>query len=109
MENERYLGQPSVVSKNRRKAFDHLGEKMQKKLQLRKGKRLSIGGKEVLIKLVAQAIASYTMGVFQVPSMVCHVLQSTIISWWWGAVGGERKTHWLSKLPSCSNLKEYRV
>lgn len=96
MENMKYLELLSFVGKNKRKAFDYLRENMQKKLQLWKGKRFSIGGKEVLIKLVAQTIASFTMGVFQVSYRLCHELQSMVISWWWGAVGDERKIHWLS-------------
>ena len=64
VENMKYLGLSSFIGKNKSKAFDYLCENIQKNLQLWKGKRFCIGGRVVLIKSVAQVIASFTMGVF---------------------------------------------
>jgi hypothetical protein len=55
-----------------------------------------IGAKEILIKLVAQAIPTYMMGVFKLPSMLCEELTQMIRYFWWGEEGGQRKVHWMA-------------
>ena len=67
---------------------------MWKKFQGWKGKNLSRVGKEILIKVVAQSILTYTMGVFQLK--LYEELQSMCARYWWGQTGNERKIHWLS-------------
>lgn len=59
-------------------------------------KNLSMAGKEVLIKSVAQALVTYTMGVFKLPMGLCEDLMQQIRQYWWGAEQGKRKTHWVS-------------
>ena len=49
---------------------------------------LSRAGKEVLIKVVAQSITSYTMGMFQLPLKLCDELNSMCAKFWWGQVIG---------------------
>lgn len=63
---------------------------MNKKLQEWRGKFLSQGGKEVLIKAVALAIPNSTISVFRLPSSFCHD-QHSIIAWFWRG-GDESKT-----------------
>ena len=50
-------------------------------------------GKEVLIKVVAQTIPTYTMGVFLLPVELCDKLNALCARFWWGQVGNERKIH----------------
>ena len=57
---------------------------------------LSRAGKEVFIKVVAQSIPTYIMGVFQLPINFCDELNSMCARFWWGQVGNERKIHWRS-------------
>jgi hypothetical protein len=52
--------------------------------------------KETLIKYVAQAIATYIMGVFILPMAVCDDLAHMVRNYWWGLKQGRRKTHWIS-------------
>jgi hypothetical protein len=59
-------------------------------------KYMSSGAKEVLIKLVAQAIPTYVMGVFKLPKNMCEELTQLIIYFWWGKEGGHWKEHWLT-------------
>ena len=57
---------------------------------------MSRAGKEVLIKVVAQSIPTYTMGVFILPLKLCNELNDMCARFWWGQVGDERKIHWKS-------------
>ena len=54
---------------------------------------LSRVGKEILIKVVAQSIPTYTMSVFQIPLKLCDELDALCAKFWWGQVGNERKIH----------------
>ena len=76
--------------------FAFLKDRVWKKLQGSKGTMLSKAGKEVLIKAIAQAIATYTMGVFQLPMKLCNELNSLCAKFWWGQVGNDKKIHWKS-------------
>ena len=61
-----------------------------------KGKLLYKAGKEALIKVVAQAIPTYTMSCFKIPDSLCDELTSMIRNFWWGQKGEEKKMAWLS-------------
>jgi len=43
-----------------------------------------MGGKEVLIKSIAQAIPVYAMMVFKIPQNICKGISDTISQYWWG-------------------------
>ena len=77
-QHEKYLGLPSLVGKNKRNSFHAIKEKLSKKLVGWKEKLLSKAGKEVLIKAVAQAIPTYTMGCFKIPDSLCDDITSMI-------------------------------
>ena len=54
---------------------------------------LSTGGKEVLLKSVAQAIPSYAMSVFKLPKGVCKSITDEIAGFWWGDGEEKKKMH----------------
>ena len=56
---------------------------------------LSKGGKKVLIKAVVQAIPTYTMSCFRIPTTLCNELESMIAKFWWGDQTDARKIHWI--------------
>ena len=76
-------------------------EKVYKKLSGWKGKLLSLGEKEVLIKVVAQAIPTYMMSCFQLPKSLCEDLEKTIRRFWWGQKKQESKMAWVSWKTIC--------
>ena len=61
---ESYFGLPTLIGRAKYQTFLVLEDRVWKKLQGWKGKLLFRVGKEILIKVVAQSILTYTMGVF---------------------------------------------
>ena len=70
--SERYLGLPSDVGRAKEGSFKFLKDKIWKQVQGWMEKTLSVGGKEVLIKSVAQAIPTYSMACFKLPRGLCQ-------------------------------------
>ncbi|XP_062007966.1 uncharacterized protein LOC133724996 [Rosa rugosa] len=92
--HERYLGLPIVAGRNRKEMFKKIHERLDYHLKGWQSKLLSKAGKTVLIKVVAQAIPSYTMSVFRLSKGVCRTYQSKIGKYWWGNGGKKRGIHW---------------
>lgn len=82
--NVNYLGLPSSWGKSKAEPYSFLIEKMFSKLQWWKSKLLSLAGREVLLKVVAQAIPLYAMPCFAFPKHFCDKLNSYICNFWWG-------------------------
>ncbi|XP_058783591.1 uncharacterized protein LOC131658300 [Vicia villosa] len=92
----RYLGLPVVLGRSKKEVFSLLVERIWKKVKGWKEGFLSRAGKEVLIKAVAQAIPSYIMSCYKIPTGVCEEKERMLARFWWGAKNGERKIHWMS-------------
>jgi hypothetical protein len=62
-------------------------------------------GKEILIKVVVQAIPTYSMSVFQLPKTLCNSLNSLVSWFWWGKNYESKGVPWMSwKRMSISKL-----
>ena len=89
-----------------------LKEKVGRKLAGWKGKLLSIGGREILIKAVAQVIPTYTMSSFLIPKGLCEEIEGMIRKFWWGQRQDESKIAWVSWEKMCrakSNLQAFNL
>nr|XP_023923936.1 uncharacterized protein LOC112035339 [Quercus suber] len=95
MQYEKYLGLPSLVGKRKKESFNYIKEKVWRKLQGWEAKLLSQARREVLLKVVIQAIPTYTMGCFKLPVGLCNEIESLIKKFWWGQRGDRRKIHWV--------------
>jgi hypothetical protein len=68
---DKYLGLPTHVGADRSDCFQYLVDRLCQRIEGWKEKILSLGGKEVLLKVVAQAIPSYAISVFKIPKSIC--------------------------------------
>ncbi|KAL3813976.1 hypothetical protein ACJIZ3_015244 [Penstemon smallii] len=91
--HDKYLGLPSIVGKSKKEAFANIRDKVCYRLQGWKEKWLSKGGKEVLLKAVIQAIPSYAMSCFQLPSYFAKEIESLMAKFWWEGKQG-KGIHW---------------
>ena len=66
---------PLLLEKSKNEVFVEIKERVGRKLAGWKEKLLSIGGREILIKVVAQAIPTYTMSCFQLPKGLCDDIE----------------------------------
>jgi hypothetical protein len=82
--NERNLGMSTDVGSSRYGTFKFIRDRIWSKVKGWREKILSAGGKEVLIKSVAQAIPVYSMACFRLPWGLCEHINSLIRRFWWG-------------------------
>lgn len=58
---------------------------------------LSKGGKEILIKNVAQMISNYAMSVFLFSIQLCTEMEQIMCKFWWrSSKTKDRSIHWMS-------------
>ena len=72
----------TLVGRRKKKGFNFIKENVWQKLQGWEGKLLSQAGREVLIKVVIQAILTYAMGYFKLPLGLCHEIETIIKKFW---------------------------
>lgn len=65
--HEKYLGLPSMVGRAKISFFNDIKLRVLSKLSSWQSKCFSSGGKEILIKAVAQAVPAFAMSVFKIP------------------------------------------
>ncbi|POO03847.1 LOW QUALITY PROTEIN: hypothetical protein TorRG33x02_001510, partial [Trema orientale] len=78
--HDRYLGLPSVVSRNKRKTFEYILERIRKRVQSWRRGLFSSGGREILIKAVLQSIPTYVMSIFKLPYGLCKEIRSLFLN-----------------------------
>lgn len=89
---EKYLGLSTSSGRMLKGKFHNLQQQLTKGIS-KLGDVASQGGKEILIKAVAQSLPNYLMGVFQLPRSVCGDITRMVRNFWWGTKG-KRTTHW---------------
>ncbi|KAH9763516.1 reverse transcriptase domain-containing protein [Citrus sinensis] len=89
--HEKYLGLPSMIGKRTKGFFNEIKLRVLSKISGWQQNFFSCGGKEILIKAVAQAVPTYAMSVFKLPQGLCDDMQKEIAKFWWGS-SKEKKT-----------------
>ena len=95
-----------VGGKSKLNTFKGLREKITKRVLGWKEKYISKAGREILIKTVAQAIPTYTMGMFKIPKALCDTINFTLVKYWWGRTKDEKKIHWINWKKLCTPKKK---
>lgn len=76
-------------------------------INYRGGRRNSFkAGREIFIKVVAQALLAYTMSCFKLPKSWCDDLQAMVARFWCGQKNSERKIHWSNWSTLCKPKAE---
>lgn len=92
----KYLGLPIVVERSKYNTFRCLKEKVWQRIISWKSDMLSSAGMEILIKSVLQAIPTYIMSVFRLPSNLLKEIESMFSRFWWSHKKDEKGIHWRS-------------
>jgi hypothetical protein len=79
-----YLELPALVGKSCTKEFKGIVDKVWSRLQDWKLKFLSQTGREILLKAVIQAIPTYCISVFLLPTTLCSRINTLMQNFWWG-------------------------
>ena len=79
----KYLSLPSIVWRNKEVTFGYVKERICNRLNNWNKKMLSRAGKEVFLKSIIQAIPSFVLSVFLLPSTLCDEIEKMMNSFWW--------------------------
>jgi hypothetical protein len=85
MGSEKYLRMPSMIGRNKRAMFGYLRDMVLRKIRQWYGKHLSKARHKVLIKSLTQAIPTYCMSKFLLPTTLGEEIQKMINLFWWGS------------------------
>lgn len=91
-----YLGLPECLSGSKVQLLDYIKDKLKSRLSGWFARSLSLGGKEVLLKVVALAMPVFAMSCFKLTKTTCSNLTSAMSDFWWHALDHKRKIHWVS-------------
>ena len=99
--SNKYMGLPTMVGVDRTDCFQHLIDRVCQRLKGWKEKVLSMQGKEILLKSVAQAIPSYSMSVFKLHKGICKSITDEMPSFSWGDREAKKTMHWYAWWKMC--------
>ncbi|XP_074377352.1 putative mitochondrial protein AtMg00310 [Apium graveolens] len=91
-----YLGLPMFIGRRKNNAFKFLTERVSQKLQNWSNKKLSKGGKLVLLKTAAQSVPNFWMSLFLIPNEICNEIERHMNSFWWGSGGSGKGIRWMA-------------
>ena len=88
---EKYPDLSSFVGKRKKATFEYIKERGWRKLNGWEEKLLSQVGRKILIKVVIQAIPTYTMSCFKLPLGLCSNIEYLIRKFCWDQRDDRRK------------------
>ena len=100
-----YLGLPYLVGRSKWEVFAFVRERVWKKAHGWKEKLLSRAGKEIMIKSILQAIPTYVMSVFALPSTLCAEITLILRKFWWCSDGKDKGIMWKKWHDMCRQKK----
>ncbi|KAL0395298.1 UNVERIFIED_CONTAM: putative mitochondrial protein [Sesamum latifolium] len=103
--HDRYLGLSAMVDRSKREIFQTLKDRVWEKMQSWRCRNLLQAGKVVLLKSMVQAMPTFMMGCFLVPSSICRKIESMMADFLWHNKD-LRRVHWLSWDKLCAIKQE---
>jgi hypothetical protein len=88
------MGLLAMVGIDKSECFRHLVDRVITRISGWKEKLLSLGGKEIIIKAIAQAIPVFSMMVFKILKNFCKGISDAISQFWWGDEEERKHMHW---------------
>lgn len=91
---EKYLGLLTMVGRRKKRALMEIKEKFLLRIKNRSTRLLLIGGEEVFVKTVLQAIPVYSIQCFRFPITFCRELENLMSKFWWRNSKSGNGIHW---------------
>lgn len=82
--NEKYLGNPLILNRDKPLSFEGLVNKVKNKINMWKGPSLFQAGTSPLIRHVASAIPLYNMAVLKLSTKIINQIKPGVRRFWWG-------------------------
>ncbi|KAL9664580.1 hypothetical protein QQ045_019985 [Rhodiola kirilowii] len=95
--HRKYVGLPLVLNRKVSSNFSAILDRNWAKANGWSASNLSVGGKEVLIKSLLQALPQYYMHCFLIPTNVIDKIEKTIRRFWWSNKQCHTPVHWVKK------------
>lgn len=89
-----YLGLPIFSIRSKKIQFASLRDRVFKRINGWSSKLFSACGKETLLKYVIQAIPTYAMYCFKIPTSLCKEIEQLCAKFWWNSSNDRNKIHW---------------
>lgn len=91
-----YLGMPTLTSRVTKATFNHLYEKIDRRLSGWKSKYLSLAGRITLANSTITSLGYYSMQTAKLPRAICDDVDRKVRRFIWGGNEDTRKVHLLS-------------
>lgn len=79
------------MGRNKNTILGYLKSRVKDKIEGWDKRFLSKGGKEILLKIVAQAMPNYAINMFSLPIQMCTKIESLMSKFWWQATSNREK------------------
>ena len=86
----------SMIGRSKKATFSFIKDRVWRKINSWNGRALSRAGKEVMLKSVIQAILSYIMSLYLIPSSIIDEIEMMMNSFWWGGRGNHKGISWMA-------------
>lgn len=91
----KYLGLAADWGRSKHLMLKEICARVIEKIKGRREKFLSQADKDILIKVVLQAIPSYSMSILKYPNSLCKKIMTHLAKFWWAGSGKENGIHWV--------------